>query len=119
MKKELEEMFCKSDIYIRFMNLSLFIERESLPTEEDWKKLNEQFGFFYPTFLVKLKNERLSVIRFRLCLLLCMGFRTKEIRHLLGLKSLQQVSNTKRAINKVVFADDCATSLTQHLKEML
>lgn len=117
--KELDEMFCKSDIYIKFVGMSKFKNKESFPIEEDWKELIECFSFFYPAFILKLKKEKMTVIRFRLCLLSCMGFRSKEIKNLLGLRSSQQVSNIKRGVNNIFFNENCASSLKQNLRSLL
>lgn len=117
-KKRLEKMLRDTDIYKKFTEQKVFKELECFPTEDDWKKLNETFGFFFPSLHLLLNNRGLTQKRLHMCLLLRMGIRSKEIMLLLGIKSMQQVSNMKRAVNKLLFGEDNAISLMENINKL-
>lgn len=117
-KKRLEKMLRDTDIYKKFTEQKVFKELECFPTEDDWKNLNETFGFFFPSLHFLLNNRGLTQKRLHMCLLLRMGIRSKEIMLLLGIKSMQQVSNMKRAVNKLLFGEDNAISLMENINKL-
>ena len=98
-QKQREELF-STQVYQRLKKMSLHKDMQERPTEKDWRELQEAFRQHLPEVLELMKEASLNHIQYRLCMLLYLGFRTKEMAMILGIRSYQQVSNVKRIVKK-------------------
>lgn len=80
-----------------------------------WLKLTEQFSFLAPTaYSLVGKDDLLSPLELRMCILLLAGFTNNEINLLLN-TSPQNATNIKAKANRKLFNEDSAASLKSNL----
>lgn len=79
------------------------------PSENQWMLLAKVFEHFFPNFRLELgKNRSLTEKEYRLCMLIRLGFKPKELAILMNM-SKTNISNRRRMSLKI-FGEDLSVS---------
>ncbi len=91
--------------------------KKGMPTESDWDSLTQETREALPGFYEFINGTgRLSEKEKRTCILVRMGFKSKEIMILLGENNIQSVSNLKSRVRDKLFPGKNTTRLEELLK---
>ena len=114
---EREMSLAKSSIVNKFHEKGMGKLHISLPTDDDWMKLESAYHEQLPSFYASiLQDAQLSDEEKHLCMLCRLNFHNGEIAVLLG-KSPQSISNMKSAVNDKLFGMKTAGELKANLKK--
>ena len=98
--QESDDGFRMVPIVRRFIELCRSFPKEEIPTETEWRELDEAFQEKRPEYRASVEEKLPYKRHYRMALLLFLGLRSKDIMFLLSINSMQQVSNLKCVIKK-------------------
>ena len=93
--------------------------KNRMPPESEWDSLMKEISDTLPVFYEFINGTgRLSEKEKRTCILVRMGFKSKEIMILLGENNIQSVSNLKSRVREKLFQDKKTIRLEELLKNL-
>ena len=108
-----------SDIVCAFRDMSIGKRGGRIPTNTEWKHLFRFFRQSMPAaHAVVGKDDKLSSMEMKTCVLTLLQFKNSEIAVLLDEKP-QRVTNMKSRINKKLFGVEAASTLQDNLKRAI
>lgn len=107
-----------SDIVAKFRKACEVSSKKNRISANDWTLLLDEIRQCMPLFYGFLfNNEELSDIERKTCVLVCLNFSPADIVILLDSTS-QSITNFKRKVNRKLFNDDSARTLSRNLHEL-
>lgn len=107
-----------SDIVAKFRKACEVSSKKNRISANDWTLLLDEIRQCMPLFYGFLfNNEELSDIERKTCVLVCLNFPPADIVILLDSTS-QSITNFKRKVNRKLFNDDSARTLSRNLHEL-
>lgn len=107
-----------SDIVAKFRKACEVSSKKNRISANDWTLLLDEIRQCMPLFYGFLfNNEELSDIERKTCVLVCLNFPPADIVILLNSTS-QSITNFKRKVNRKLFNDDSARTLSRNLHEL-
>ena len=89
------------------------------PAESEWDSLMKEISEALPAFYSFITNDsQLSDMERKTCVLVRLGFKTKEIMVLLGENNMQSVSNLKSKVKKKLFPNSQNHSLEELIRKI-
>ena len=114
-----EEALMNSDLVCSFRNISKGKIGSRIPTNAEWKHLFRLFKQSMPVaYTVIGKDDKLSYLEMKTCVLTLLKFKNSEIAVLLEEKP-QRITNMKSRINKKLFGMESASMLQDNLKRAI
>ena len=105
--------------YTRLKSLTGNPHKNGMPPESEWDSLMKEISDTLPVFYEFINGTgRLSEKEKRTCILVRMGFKSKEIMILLGENNIQSVSNLKSRVREKLFQDKKTIRLEELLKNL-
>ena len=105
--------------YTRLKSLTGNPHKNGMPPESEWDSLMKEISDTLPVFYEFINGTgRLSEKEKRTCILVRMGFKSKEIMILLGENNIQSVSNLKFRVREKLFQDKKTIRLEELLKNL-
>ena len=105
--------------YTRLKSLTDNPHKNGIPPEFEWDSLKKEISETLPVFYEFINGTgRLSEKEKQTCILVRMGFKSKEIMILLGENNIQSVSNLKSRVREKLFQDKKTIRLEELLKNL-
>lgn len=102
----LEERLSSSNVILRFRNKLNYPQKVELD-ENDWQELNDLINCEIPRFFGLMNKEKpLSLMEYRLCILIRLGFQPKEQMILLSLPPTYNITVYRKRLYKKIFGVD-------------
>ena len=114
-----EEALMNSDLVRAFCDMSIGKLGSRIPTNAEWKHLFRLFKQSMPiAHIIIGKDDKLSYMEMKTCVLTLLKFKNSEIAVLLDEKP-QRITNMKSRINKKLFGVESASTLQDNLKRAI
>ena len=101
--KKVNESLFNSEIYKEILDIPKQTKKEI--SAEQWKALEQMFSREHPIFYALVNSsEKLTITDRRICLLIRLGFKPKDISAIMGMDK-SNVSNARSRIYKKLFGE--------------
>ena len=105
--------------YTRLKSLTGNPHKNGMPPESEWDSLMTEISETLPAFYSFITSDsQLSDMERKTCVLVRLGFKTKEIMVLLGENNMQSVSNLKSKVKKKLFPNSQNHSLEELIRKI-
>ena len=109
----------KSDVYAQFIFLSKYKKEHLGVSDAQWEQMMKEVCAALPDFYSFITSDsQLSDLERKTCVLVRLGFKTKEIMVLLGENNMQSVSNLKSKVKKKLFPNSQNHSLEELIRKI-
>ena len=115
----LEERLHQSDIYQQFYAIAQ--NPVTTPTERQWQELYEKINREIPRFfsMVNSGTKPLTQSEYRLCVLVRLGFKSKDFYVLMDIKPNYAANMRKQLLKKIFSAEGSATDFDKRIMEIV
>ena len=111
--------FTHMSSYKHLKSLTVIPHKNGKPTESEWDSLMKEISEALPAFYSFITSDsQLSDMERKTCVLVRLGFKTKEIMVLLGENNMQSVSNLKSRVKKKLFPNSQNHSLEELIRKI-
>ena len=105
--------------YKHLKSLTVNPHKNGKPSESEWDSLMKELSEALPDFYSFITSDsQLSDMERKTCVLVRLGFKTKEIMVLLGENNMQSVSNLKSKVKKKLFPNSQNHSLEELIRKI-